>query len=119
MEPIPRPQLDINGSLTQDAQIPEELTSDPELATTYAPNSPIQPPKRWFSKLSAVSRQISRLHRETPFLRRLPSFVMLPVTLLILVNGAAWAIAGIVLRYYPYLRFHISLIIELSWGPSH
>jgi High-affinity nickel-transport protein len=107
--PLSGPLLHVKDGLTQEGQIPEEPVSDPELASTYSPNSPLQRPKRWCSKLSAVSRQMSQLHRETPLLKRLPSYVIFPITLLILVNGAAWAIVGIILRYYQYPHFHTPL----------
>lgn len=56
---------------------------------------------KWKTKFRTLSRPVSRLHQRTPYLRRLPAFVLFPITILILVNCLVWAITGIILRYHP------------------
>jgi hypothetical protein len=78
--------------------------TDPELGSTrvLTTTTTIRPSKRWSSKAASMGRQLSHLHQKTPFLKRLPSYVIVPVTILILVNCTIWAIVGIILRYHPY-----------------
>ena len=64
--------------------------------------TPLPPASKWSARLYALVEPIGRLHRNTPFLRRLPAYVLLPITILIIVNCAVWAIVGIILRYHPY-----------------
>lgn len=59
-------------------------------------------PTKWSAMYHVVMSPIGQLHRKTPFLKRLPAYVLLPITILILVNCAVWAIVGIILRYHPY-----------------
>ena|SRR5436853_5120134 len=68
-----------------------------------------QEPK-WKGKFRALSRPVSRLHQRTPYLRRLPAFVLFPITILILVNCLVWAITGVILRYHPYFLLSIEVI---------
>ena len=72
---------------------------------------PEPPPSGLLVKLSVVTAPIGRLHRKTPFLKRLPAYVILPITILILVNCGVWAIVGIILRYHPYQS---ELLAELT-----
>jgi hypothetical protein len=96
------PQADVIEDVTQDAQISGEPTPDLESSPIPSSDAPLQHPRRWSSKLSTLSRQISRLHGQTPLLKRFPPYVIFPITLLMLVNCIVWAIVGIILRHYPY-----------------
>jgi len=72
-----------------------ELDAEPLSAQT-------QPEGRWKKKVSAIQEPFSRFHRRTPYLKRVPGFVFFPITAVAIVNCAAWAIVGIILRYHPY-----------------
>jgi hypothetical protein len=52
-------------------------------------------------KTSLISQRLHNIHQKTPILKRFPSFVILPISFLILVNLGVWAIVAIVLRYHP------------------
>jgi len=65
---------------------------------------------KWKAKFRVLSRPLSRLHQRTPYLRRLPAFVLFPITILTLVNCLVWAITGVILRYHPYFLLSIELI---------
>ena len=51
--------------------------------------------------LSAIGTPMYQLHRRTPLLRRLPSFVIFPIAILVVINLLIWAVAAIILRYHP------------------
>ena len=59
------------------------------------------------SRISLISRQLRTFLWRIPILKRFGSFVILPISILLMVNLGVWAIVGIVLRYHPYsqLRF--------------
>jgi hypothetical protein len=61
--------------------------------------------------MAVLALPISRLHMKIPFLKRMPAFVVLPITILIIVNCIVWAIVGIILRYHPYF-FLSRLMVE-------
>ena len=90
-----------DSPLTQQRSLPSgdvETTLPPGVDTP-----PLQPPQgKWSGKFQVLVEPIGRLHRKIPFLKRLPAYVLLPITILIIVNCAVWAIVGIILRYHPY-----------------
>jgi len=97
-----------SGHLVDDEEIRVEEqtlsvpTSDPEAVSVHeSSGDDIRPLNRWSARLSVIRRPISRLHQRIPLLRRLPSFVIFPITILIFVNCGIWAIVGIILRYHP------------------
>jgi hypothetical protein len=77
-----------------------------DIDDTIPPGVDSLPPRptqgKWSTKLRVLLEPIGRLHRKTRFLKRLPAYVLLPITILIVVNCAVWAIVGIILRYHPY-----------------
>src|SRR5271170_4737849 len=88
-----------------DSPLSQRRSSPSEDVDSTIPTSidlpPPQPSQgKWSAKLHLSAAPISRLHRKTPFLKRLPAYVLLPITILIIVNGAVWAIVGIILRYH-------------------
>jgi hypothetical protein len=70
----------------------------------------LQEPK-WKAKFRALSKPVTRLHQKTPYLKRLPAFVLFPITILVLVNCLIWAITGVILRYHPYLFPSLGLMV--------
>src|SRR6266496_434227 len=82
---------------------------DPELAPIQLNAASTEPSTRSSSKVALITRPISRLHKKTPLLKRLPSFVIFPILLLIVANCAVWAIVGIILRYHPYYPYSVDL----------
>src|SRR5271170_3741622 len=90
-----------DSPLTEQRSLPSgdvETTLSPSVGTP-----PPQPPQgKWSGRFHVLAEPIARLHRKTPFLKRLPAYVLLPITILIIVNCAVWAIVGIILRYHPY-----------------
>jgi hypothetical protein len=46
-------------------------------------------------------RLLLSYYNRIPYLRKVPSFVTFPITILILINFTVWAIVGIVLRSHP------------------
>ena len=82
---------------------------DPELEPIPSNTALTGPSTRWSSKVALITRPISRLHKKTPLLKRLPSFVIFPILLLIVANCAVWAIVGIILRYHPYYPYSVDL----------
>lgn len=56
----------------------------------------------WKRTRSRISSSFTRLHQRTPYLNRVPAFVIFPIATLIVVNCAAWVITAIILRYHPY-----------------
>lgn len=89
--------------LLSDERLHVPGTGDIEAASAHSLLDPEVSEGKWTAKFKALSRPVSRLHQRTPFLKRLPAFVLFPITILILVNCLVWAIIGIILRYHPYL----------------
>ena len=74
---------------------------DPETASVL-PAAPIRTLGKWRARIIVITRPISRLHQRTPYLNRLPGFVLFPISIVAIINCAVWAIVGIVLRFHPY-----------------
>lgn len=72
---------------------------DEDVTETLEQPAPIR--GKWASHVSAACAPLIRLHRRTPYLNRVPAFVIFPITILVIVNCAVWAIVGIILRYHP------------------
>src|SRR5579859_612397 len=97
------PNQSIEGDdLLSDERIHITGAGDIETASTHSLIEPGLSEGKWTTKFRALSRPVSRLHQKTPYLKRLPPFVLFPITILILVNCLVWAITGIILRHHPY-----------------
>jgi len=67
--------------------------------TAASPPSSRQP-----SQTSLISRKLRNVYLKIPILKRFAPFVILPISILVLVNLGVWSVVGIVLRYHPYPR---------------
>jgi nickel/cobalt transporter (NiCoT) family protein len=82
-----------------------EFTFGPNQDTTLTPNDgqrenindPLLPPS------TKLSRKFQSIHSRMPILKRLPFRAVAIIALLILIQFAAWAVAGIVLHAHPQL----------------
>lgn len=75
----------------------DECDIEEDSLTPRSPGS-----SRRSGKTALRSQTAHKVHQKAPILKRFPSFVILPITILIIVNFTVWAIVGIVLRYHPY-----------------
>jgi high-affinity nickel-transport protein len=89
--------------LLSDERIHVTGAGDIEAPSVHSLIEPEVQESKWAAKFRALSIPVSRLHSRIPFLKRLPSFVIFPITILILVNCLVWAITGIILRFHPYV----------------
>ena len=85
-----------------------QLSPDIEATTVPLPDQLPPPLRKWSTKLELISGPIGRLHKKTPFLKTLPPFVIFPISIVVIVNCAVWAIVAIVLRYHPYISSRLS-----------
>jgi len=90
--------------LLSDERIHVTGAGDIETASAHSLVEPeAKKASQWTIQFRAISEPVSRFHQRTPVLKRLPSFVLLPIAILFLVNCLIWAVTGIILRYHPYL----------------
>jgi len=75
--------------------------------TAAGPPSSQQP-----SRTSLISRKLRTVYQKIPILKRFAPFVVLPISILVLVNLGVWSIVGIVLRYHPYPRPRFCTLIS-------
>lgn len=98
-------QQSLDGdNLLSDKRIHVTGAGDIETASAHSLVEPeAKKASQWTIQFRAISEPVSRFHQRTPVLKRLPPFVLLPITILFLVNCLIWAVTGIILRYHPYL----------------
>jgi hypothetical protein len=84
-------------------------SEDPTSASVQSP-VPVRPSK-WKARIATITKPLARLHQNTPYLRRVPTFVILPITILVIVQGVVWAIVGIILAHHPYRHRQFTLMI--------
>ena len=74
----------------------EDRDIEPDSSGLGSPTSTNSGERKWL-----ISRKLHYVHQKTPILKRFPSFVILPISILIVVNLGVWAVVAIVLRYHP------------------
>jgi len=106
-QPVPVPVPDPMSS-----KLPEKLEykvddsplpDSPSSPSGFVESTPPPPRGKWSARKHAVAEHLNGLHNKTPFLNRLPAYVLFPITLLIIVQCVVWAVVGVVLRFHPYL----------------
>jgi hypothetical protein len=77
------------------------VTEDDDIAFANPTISPQGQSSKWTARFTVLTKPVSALHKKTPVLKRLPGFVLFPISILIVINCVVWAIVGIILRYHP------------------
>jgi len=104
-QPVPVPDP-ASSKLTEkvDYKVDDSpITEAPSSPSGFVESTPPPPLRKWSARKHAIAEQLDRLHNKTPFLNRLPAYVLFPITLLIIVQCVVWAVVGVVLRFHPYL----------------
>jgi hypothetical protein len=96
-------QDDILAITAEDQEILEEgrTLASPNDRDIEEPYLGTPTSNRSTDKTSLISQRLHNFHQKTPILKSFPSFVILPISILILVNLCVWAIVAILLRYHP------------------
>lgn len=90
---------EVDRSSLHGPEIAEVREGEEDITETLEQPAPVR--GKWASHVSAACAPVARLHRRTPYLNRVPAFVIFPITILVIINCAVWAIVGIILRYHP------------------
>jgi hypothetical protein len=94
------PPSDLESSLSE-ALSRIVVTEDDDIAFANSTISSGGQSSKWTARFTVLTGPVSALHKKTPFLKRLPGFVLFPISILIVINCVVWAIVGIILRYHP------------------